>query len=92
MDRDRAGIVKRAELVEFEPVLSGLAGAGGLNGQFLRADHGARHVVRGEVGDLAVPGELAAAQDRHFVGERHDLAELVRDHQDGQFAGHDHGA
>ena len=63
-----------------------------LDGQFFRADHRARHRVRREVFDPAVAGELAAAQDGHLVGERHHLAELVGDHQDGQFAGDHHGA
>ncbi len=35
---------------------------------------------------LPCAGQLAAAQDRDLVGERHHLAEFVRDHQDGQVA------
>ena len=56
------------------------------------ADHGSRHVIGREVGDPAAAGELAAAQNGHVVGERHHLAEFVRDHQDGEVAGDDHGA
>jgi len=81
-----AGIVARAESVELKPRGAGLAGAGRLNGELLGADHAARHRVRGEVGDLAMAGELAAPQDRDLVGERHHLAEFVRDHQNGQLA------
>ena len=41
---------------------------------------------------MPLPGELAAAQDRHLVGKRHHFAEFVGDHQDGQIAGGDHAA
>ena len=83
---DRTGIVERVELVQFQPRLADLADARRLHRQFLGADHHARHAVGRELGDLAVPGQLAAAQDRDLVGERHHLAEFVRDHQDGQAA------
>ena len=39
--------------------------------------------------DAAMTDELAAPQDRHLVGKRHDLAELVGDHQDRQLAAGD---
>ena len=84
--RERAGIVQRVELVELEPRVAGLAGARRLHRQFLGADHHARHVVGRQVGDRAVAGELAAAQHRHLVGERHHFAEFVGDHQDGEVA------
>ncbi len=63
-----------------------------LHGQFLCADHGARHGVRREVSDSAVAGKFAAPQDGHFIRERHHLAEFVGDHQDGQIAALDHRA
>ena len=92
MHGDGAGVVERADLRQFQPRLAGLAGARRLHRQLLGADHGARHRVRREFGNLAGAGELAAAQDRDVVGEGHDLAELVRDHQDGQLALDDHVA
>jgi hypothetical protein len=39
-----------------------------------------------------LPRELAAPQDGDFIGESHDLAEFVGDHQDGQRAAPDHVA
>ena len=93
MHGDGAGVVERADLAASSSRgLAGFAGARRLHGQLLGADHGARHRVRREFGDLAGAGELAAAQDRDVVGEGHDLAELVRDHQDGQLALDDHVA
>jgi hypothetical protein len=93
VDRDRAGIVERVEFVSSSRVIvADFADPRRLNGQFFRADHGARHVVRRQIRDPAVTGELAAAQDGDFVGERHHLAEFVRDHQDRQVAIDDHGA
>ena len=92
MHRDRAGIVERGELAQFEPRLADFSDPGRLNGQFFRADHGARHIVRRQVRNTAVTGELAAAQDGDLVGERHHLAEFMRDHQDRQIALDDHGA
>ena len=92
MHGDGAGIVERADLCELQPRLSGFAGARRLHGQFLGADHRARHRVRRQLSDLAGTGELATAQDRDLVGEGHDLAELMRDHQDGQLALDDHVA
>ena len=85
-DRDRPGVVERAQLVQLQPCRADLADPGRLNGQFLRADHHAGHAVRREVVDLAVAGKLAAPQDRHLVRKRHHLAEFVRDHQDRQIA------
>ena len=82
----------RAELVQLQPRFADLADPRRLNGQFFRADHHAGHAVRRQIGNLAVAGQLAAPQDRHLVGERHHLAELVRDHQDRQIAADHHGA
>ena len=41
---------------------------------------------------MAVPGELAAAQDGHLVGKSHHLAEFMRDHQNGESAARHHVA
>ena len=87
--RDRAGIVERVEFVQLQPRRADFADARRLHRQFFRADHHARHAVRRKLGDLAGAGELSAPQDGHLVGERHHLAKLVRDHQDGE-AGIDH--
>ena len=87
-----AGIVERAESVDLEPRRAELADARRRLGQFLRADHHPGHGIGRELGDAAGAGEPAAAQDRHLVGERHHLAELVRDHQDGELAALDHVA
>ncbi len=65
---------------------------GRLNGQFFGADHHASHAVRRKIRDTAMTGQFAAAQDGDFVGERHHLAEFVRDHQNRQIAVDDHGA
>ena len=40
--------------------------------------------------DAAGTREAAAAQDRHVVGKRHHLPELVGDHQDRQLVALDH--
>ena len=84
VDRDRAGVVERVEFCQFQPRLADLAAARRLNGQFFGADHRARHAVGREVRHPAAARQLAAAEDRHLVGKRHHLAELVGDHQDGQ--------
>ena len=86
MDGDCAGIVECPQLVERQPHAAGLARAWRLDGQLLRADHGARHRVRREVLHQALAGELAAAKNRHLVSKRHHLAEFVGDHQNGQLA------
>ncbi len=56
------------------------------------ADHHPRHVVGGELGDLAAADLLAAAEHRHAVAEGADLAELVRDHDDGDLLALGHAA
>ena len=66
--------------------------ARGRLGQLLRADHHAGHDVGREVADASRAGETAAPQDRDLVGKRHDLAELVRDHQHGEIAAPHHVA
>jgi hypothetical protein len=45
------------------------------------ADHRLRELGRRRLGDLRAVHLAAAPQHRHFVGVRHHLAELVRDHQ-----------
>ncbi len=51
--RHRAGVVERVQLVEFKPRGGHLADPWRLHRQFFRADHGAGHGVRGEIGDAA---------------------------------------
>jgi len=74
------------------PRRSELARPRRLHRQCLGADHGARHCVGGEVFHQSVSGELAAAENGHLVGESHDLAEFMRDHQDGENAAGHHVA
>ena len=92
VDGDRAGIVERGELAQLKPGFPDFTNPWRLHRQLLGADHGAGHIVRREIGDAAVAGQLASAQDCHVVGKRHHLAEFMRDHQDGEVARHDHGA
>ncbi len=79
--RRLAAIVERCEMADVEPRLAEIVDARRGRRQLLGADHAARHVVRGEIGDLAVGREAAAAQDGHLVGKGHHLAEFVGDHQ-----------
>ena len=90
--RRLTGIVEGIEVGDREARLARFPGPRGLDGEFLRADHGARHGVGGQVFDVAGSGQLAAPQDGDFVRIGHHLAELVGDEQDGQVAAFNHAA
>ena len=90
--RRLAAVVERIELLDVEARRAELAGARRLHGQFLGADHHARHGIGAQILDVPLPRELAAAKDGDLVGERHHLAEFVGDHQNGEIAGRDHAA
>ena len=92
MDGNGAGIVEGPDLRQFQPGCAGLARAGGLHGQLFGPDHGPGHRVRRQFGHLSGAGKLAAPEYRDVVGKGHDLAELMRDHEDGQFAPDNHVA
>src|SRR5262249_56295331 len=82
-DRDRAGIVERADLLELKPGLAYLAGARRLDSELLGADHGARHGIGSQVFHQAFSRELAAPEDGHLIAKGHYLAELVSDPHHG---------
>ena len=90
--RRLAAVVQRAELLDDEPRRADSAVRAGCTVSSSAPDHHARHAVGTEILDVPLPGELAAAQDGHLVGERHHLAEFVGDHQDGELAARHHGA
>ena len=90
--RRLAAVVERMQVLDVEPWRAELAGARRLHRQFLGADHGARHGVGVQILDVPLPRQFAAPQDGHFVGECHDLAEFVSDHQNCQNAARHHVA
>ena len=90
--RRLTAVVERVQLLDIEPRLAELSSARRLYRQFLGADHGARHGVGAQILDQAVPGQFAAAQDGDLVGKRHDLAEFVGDHKNGEIAARHHVA
>ena len=78
--------------IEHHGLLARLRLALGPGGDGGVADHHLRHRVMREVGDLARAGEPAAPQHGDGVGEGRHLAELVRDHEHGDFAALGHRA
>ncbi len=92
MDGNGARIVERVQFAQLEPHRTHLSHASRLNGQLFGTDHHSGHAVRGEIGNFANARQLATTKNCNFVGERHHLAEFVRDHQDRQIAVDDHGA
>ena len=54
------------------------------------ADHHSRHGVIGEIGYPAPAGVTPVAEDCHRIGKGTHLAELVRDHQNGDFTAPGH--
>ena len=75
--------------VEDDLVVRQLLALGGLTDRRI-ADHHARHVLGGDLADLAAAYVLAAPQHRHGIGERRHLAELVGDDDDRDVLGPRH--
>ena len=86
IERQQALVVICAQRDEFQHrIARRLRAAHGALANLGIADHHARHGVGGEVLDLAAADLAAAPQHGHAVAEARHFAELVRDHDDGDF-------